>query len=85
MILFDKPIEVISKFSPKGELSVMRFRYEDNNEERIVVKVDHCKEKDQDFPGQYVRVFDCKSYINGSYKRYQLRYYYYDIQWELYV
>ncbi len=85
MILFNKPIEMIANFSEEGVVTPMRFRYAADNAERIVINVDHYEYRDEDFPGPPVQVFDCKSFINGSWKRYQLRFYYRVIKWELYV
>lgn len=69
------PIELIGWFDEYGVINPIRFRFEDSDGERIVVKVGKIvKVEDEKLAGNHMRIFVCQSMIDGSQKNYELKY-----------
>jgi len=82
--LMRKPIEVIAWFDFQGNAVPIRFRYEDENQELQVVKVDKIIKKDRNkFAGNSMLKYTCETCDNGIAKIFELRYEIDSLKWYL--
>ncbi len=85
MKLLRKPIEVIAIFDIEGNPTPIKFRFLDEGEEVLVVKVDKVLKKDIDkFAGNRMIKYTCESCIRGEAKPFELRYEVDSCRWYLY-
>lgn len=85
MKLLQKPIEVIAWFDSKGNLIPIKFRYFDDSEGFIKVKVDKVVEMRVDkFAGNKMYRYRCESDHNNVRKVFELCYELETCKWYLY-
>ncbi len=85
MKLLRKPIEVIALFDVEGNPAPIRFRYLDENEGTLVIKVDKIVKKDLDkYAGNKMIRYTCESYIRGAVRPFEIRYEIESCKWYLY-
>jgi hypothetical protein len=83
MKVISKDIEAVVWFSKEG-IKPLRFRYQDNNSESIVIKVDKIISKTTEkLCGNLCYIFECQSLIDGVIKQYQLKYFISECKWIL--
>lgn len=76
-------IECVAWFSKEG-ITPLRFKYENNDGESVVIKVDKIISRDlEKLCGNLAYVFECQSLIDGQIKQYQLKYFISEIKWLL--
>ncbi|HOR85381.1 MAG TPA: hypothetical protein PLL98_02735 [Bacillota bacterium] len=80
-----KPIEAIVLFGPEGNPVPIKFRYLDDAEELITIKVDRIIKKDIDkFAGNRMIKFTCQTCIGNQVKPFELRFEIDTSKWYLY-
>jgi hypothetical protein len=76
-------IEVIAWFSKEG-VKPIKFRYQDDNECYITVKIDKVIDRaTEKHCGNLALIFNCQSIIDGLEKVYQLKYFVMEMKWLL--
>jgi hypothetical protein len=70
-----KPIEAIVLFDFEGNPVPIKFRYLDDAEELVTIKVDRIIKKDIDkFAGNRMIKFTCQTHIGNQVKPFELRF-----------
>ena len=80
-----KPIEAIVLFDLEGNPVPIKFRYLDDAEELVTVKVDRIIKKDMDrFAGNRMIKFTCQTNIGNQAKPFELRFEIDTSRWYIY-
>jgi hypothetical protein len=75
MKILRKPIEAIVLFDLEGNPAPIRFRYLDDGEELVTVKVDRIIKRELDkFAGNRMIKFTCQTQIGNQVKPFELRF-----------
>lgn len=84
MKVLAKEIEVIRWFDKSGDITPIKFKYENADGENEVIKVDKVITKtDERLCGNKAIIFDCQSVIDGLERRYQLKFFIEEHRWLL--
>lgn len=80
-----KPVEAIVLFDPKGNPVPIKFRYFDDAEELVTIRVDKITKRDVDkFAGNRMLKFTCQTLIGNQIKPFELRFEIDTSRWYLY-
>jgi len=80
-----KKVEMICVTDTKGNITPLRFRIENDDESRQVIKVDKVIDREQEkLAGNLMIVFTCQSLFNNVEKRYELKYELNTCKWMLF-
>lgn len=85
MKILTKPIEVVSVTDFKGNITPVRFKYLDEQESNVVIKIDRVifSEKER-LAGNYMMLYRCRSLIDDVEKVYEIKYELASCKWILY-
>lgn len=75
MKVVSKPVDVIASFSKEGIPTPIRFRYQDLDDQVVVVRIDGILFREiEKFAGNQMIVFRCESIISGISRTYEIKY-----------
>lgn len=85
MNIISKPIDVLASFTKEGVPTPIRFKYQGEGNEPIVIKVDHVLFKETEkLAGNQMILFRCQSTIQDVLKVYDIKYELATCKWMLF-
>lgn len=85
MNIIAKPIDVVASFTINGIPSPMRFRYQQSEDETVVIKIDNILFKETEkISGNVMILFRCESNVEGISRTYDIKYELATCKWMLY-
>jgi hypothetical protein len=85
MQIIAKPIDVIASFTKEGIPTPIRFKYQEERGESIVIKIDQILFKEVErFAGNQMFVFRCQSTTGDALRVFDLKYELVSCKWMLF-